>query len=126
LRWPGWRRLPLQLQVVAVTIAGLVLILLIFVALYATDAWKLHLVRETFPGLTRSEALNRLSSMGLRPLPARYGSGWPARDDVAIDFNFVQRPPPPGTCGASAIAILHFVNDRVAQVTEDVLPVACL
>jgi hypothetical protein len=118
--------LPLQLQVVAVTIAGLVFILLIFVGLYAADAWKLHLVHETFPGLTRGEAYRRLSAMGLRPLPARYGSAWPTVGDVAIDFNFVQRSPPPGTCGASAIAILRFVNDRVAQVTDDILPVACL
>jgi hypothetical protein len=125
MRWPGWRRLPLQLQVVAVTIAALVLILFVFVGLYARDAWKLHLVRETFPGLTRGEAYDRLGSMGLRPLPTRNGAGWPAAD-VAVDFNFVQRPPPPGACGASAIAVLHFVNDRVAQVSEDILPVACL
>ena len=48
------------------------------------------------------------------------GADWPAEGDAAIDLPHVSRLSLPGACGASAIAVLIFKDDRITKVGESV------
>ena len=93
---------------------------------------QLHTVESTFVGLSRSEAYARLERMCVlaefwpdandrsipNGTPASALGDWPTVGDAGVVFRFVGRPSANSGCGAEAMAVLSFVRERVATVTE--------
>jgi hypothetical protein len=135
---------PLLLRIVLIGVAGIgALVLAVFLWFNINASWdesRLSSVRATFQGLSRAEAYSRLRRMLLTPVgwtmqgdgsfvasrdAASHPVSWPARGDVAIDFAYAARTPPEGACGAHALAVLIFQDERIAKISEERNVLAC-